>query len=533
MRVTPFPTLRPERGCVVSYCSVASSMGGRVLREGGNAVDAAVVVALALAVTYPQAGNLGGGGFVLLHLANGDVHSLDFRETAPAAITPAHLAQDAHGSIKGARAVAVPGTVAGLAALLERFGTWSWERVLEPAIKLADNGFWLTMRQAAYLELYTKDLAAYPTTRGIFTEDGEPLRPGTLLRQPELAAAMRRLASAGARDFYQGQLADQLVETLRRDGGVMVRKDLEQYEPKWRTPLRSEFRGHDVVTAGLPSGGGLIIHLSLALMERSGALLAPHGSLERLQLTARAFRVAFGLMRDLAADPDYLSAEDLKAFDEAVHSVVSAGDLETLERQLARARKGPGPDRQGDNTTHFCVLDKHGNGVSATVSLNTLFGSKLAVEGAGILLNNCLDDFLLSPDAPNWYDLVPGHRNLLHPCRRAVSSMAPTIIRREGAAELLVGGSGGPRIPTLVSQLVVGTLVDGLTLSQAVQAPRIHHQYSPDTLAVEDAMAPELVSGLAARSKVERMPRLGIGIGIHRKAKDDVSVVFDSRFSFE
>ncbi len=512
-------------------------MGSRVLGEGGNAIDAAVATALALAVSYPQAGNLGGGGFMLIHRPDGQVHFLDFRETAPRGITTHHLISNAaaDSSRVGALAVGVPGTVAGLALALERFGTWKWERVTQPAIELAENGTWLTTRQAAYFDLFNDQLSRYESTRRVFSHEGKPLQPGRLLRQRDLAQTLRVLAEDGPMSFYTGRVAKQLAATIRAERGVLDEEDLANYRPQWREPIVTDFCGRQVVTAGLPSGGGMIVQISLALLQSSGALSMAPGSTERLDLMGRTFRVAFALMREHAGDPDHMSAEQHHEFSVLLNRVRTEPDLQQFESEVLDPR--PRPDHFGDskNTTHFSLLDSAGNAVSLTFSLNTLFGSKLMVDGGGYLLNNCLDDFLLAPNAPNWYDLVPGERNLLQPGRRPVSSMSPTVVRSGLEAELIVGGSGGPRIPTMLTQLIVGTIADGLSLEQAIQKPRVHHQYLPEELAIENAMPEAVTSGLSARwSKRCMLPQLGIGVGIQRRpATGKLSLSLDSRFSFE
>jgi gamma-glutamyltranspeptidase/glutathione hydrolase len=557
---SPHPQLQLENGCVVSYCAVASAVGTRMLREGGNAVDAAVATALALAVTYPQAGNLGGGGFLLLSTSEnsgsessegseGAVHFLDYRETSPRSLTAERFKEtsinDTSSTVLGALAVGVPGTVAGLAAALEKFGSFSWDRVVAPAIDLAERGNWLTSRQARYLELYAGLLGQFASTRRYFLgADGKTLLPGTLFCQTDLGRTLRILADEGPRAFYEGRIAEQLVAEIARGHGVLDGQDLAGYQPKWREPLCREFRGRKIYSAPLPSGGGLVVSLSLGLLEALEAWKTQPDSVERLALLGRVFRLSFAVRRRLAGDPDYLDPAQVAEIIKRLESQLSRGELEALEREFISAEPSPSPSidrwreaaRQSQsNTTHFCVLDRYGNAVSNTYSLNTMFGSKLAVDGAGFLLNNCMDDFGLSSELPNWYELVHGDLNHLEPNRRPVSSMSPTLVMRDQKVELIVGGSGGPRIPTLVAQIISSVVMDGFPLEESIRRPRVHHQFLPEELAVERRIAEEVVTQLAKQGQpVVRVPMLGIGAAIHRQLdSNELSATLDTRFSFE
>jgi len=509
---SPHPQLRPGDGCVVSYCGVASAVGARVLREGGNAADAAVATALALAVTYPQAGNLGGGGFLLHHGAGGEVSFLDYRETAPRKLERAHFHHGEAATVLGALSVAVPGTVAGLAQLLERFGTFSWERLVGYAAELAETGVWLTARQAGYLELHGPMLSRFESTRRCFFPDGNPPLPGTLHRQPELAATLRTLAAEGPRSFYEGFIARAIAREIARGGGVLDEQDLAGYAPVWRTPLRRRFLGAEIFTAAAPSAGGPVLDLALALLDGNGAHRLERGSVERLDLMARIFRVAWARRWPYAGDPDARADEPrtvLPVGDEGV-------DLPVLERAVAAPPAGDDPVGRRASTVHFCVADAQGNLVSNTYSLNTMFGSKLVVDGAGFLLNNSIDDFAVDPDLPNWYETAYSPANRLAPGRRPSSSMAPTVVRANGRT-LALGGSGGPRIPTLVAQVLLGVLGDGLLLADALAEPRVHHQWVPDQLAVDRRVPAATAQALTARGRpVVRMPLLGLGAGIDR-----------------
>jgi gamma-glutamyltranspeptidase/glutathione hydrolase len=511
----------------------------RVLRSGGNAVDAAVATALALAVTYPQAGNLGGGGFMLIALRDGRAEMLDYRETAPRRLNAEQLpvGADRQPIVTGPLSVAVPGTVAGLAAALERYGTLPWERLVHPAVELAERGFWLTSRQAGYFELYQRELSAFPATRRYFLPGNQPPLPGTLFCQADLGRTLRILAERGARAFYDGEIAAQIAGEIARGGGVLDAEDLASYQVRWRAPLRRRFLGREVITSSLPSAGGLVVATCLGLLEPLGLMDQPMGSIARHDLVAQGLRIGAALQLWLGGDPDHLSPSARQLTETIAQRAMTTSDLARLERALTR-RLSPGPrgvSALAANTTHFCVVDGQGNAVSNTYSLNTMFGSKLAVDGAGFLLNSSIDDFRIAAEGPNWYGILQGERNRLAPGRRPVSSMAPTVVSSGGIPELVVGGSGGPRIPSLVVQTIVSVLADGMTLQQAMTIPRIHHQHWPDQLFVEPTVPQNTVRVLRTRGHaIETVPNVGIGAGIHCDPRTTALVaMLDPRFSYE
>jgi gamma-glutamyltranspeptidase/glutathione hydrolase len=537
MRLPPRPWLRLDPGCVVSYCPLASSIGARVLREGGNAVDAAVATGLALTVTYPQAGNIGGGGFLMLHTPSGEVHFLDYRETAPAKVKPEDLLSEdgrlSNRSVLGGMSVGVPGTVAGFAAALEKFGSMAWDRIVAMVIPLAESGVWLTTRQATCLDLYRESLSHFESTRRYFTSNGVAPAPGTLFVQSDLAATLRELAEQGPRAFYEGSIARKIAKEIAEDEGVLDLDDLAGYQPKWRQPLHRKFLDWHVFTPSLPSAGALVVQLTLGLLESQGIREMPRDSVERHDLLARAFRVAFGFEHRMSGDPDFLDPARVEQCYGEAESDKLREDLALLESRLPAQESLRGtPTRTRSNTTHFCVIDKQGMAVSNTYSLNTMFGSKLAVGGAGFLLNNGLDDFRIAANVPNWYDLLQGDRNQLRPGYRPVSSMTPTIVVSRGKVEIVLGGSGGPRIPTAVVQTLLGVLSDRTTLGDAMRAPRVHHQLFPDETAIEMNVPERIATGLAAKGhNVVRVPQLGIEAGIRRDpVNDEITAILDTRF---
>lgn len=529
---------RSANGCVVSYCPIASSIGAQVLRRGGNAVDAAVATALALVVTYPQAGNLGGGGFMLIRRATGDTHYLDYREVVARRIDPDSFVDEDNyrneRTIIGGGSACVPGTVAGLSAALERFGSWSWDRILSLVIDLAEIGIWITTRQAAYFNMYATDLSRFDTTRSTYLDDGRAPLPGTLWRQPDLAWTLRTLADQGPESFYRGIIAERIVETVQADDGDIAEDDMAEYQARWRAPLTGSFFGRTLYTAAPPSGGGLVILLSTAVLEAAGVDRLTPGSPERYRLLSRAFRIAFEARRRLTGDPDTAPPEAHQRSQELLQACLEkAHDLAALEALLGLDDPDslPKKDDEHKNTTHLCVLDGAGNAVSNTYSLNTLFGSKLVPRGCGFLLNNSIDDFSIG-GLPNYYGLVDGNRNGLMPGRRPTGSMAPTLaVQPGGDVELILGASGGPRIPTVVIQLLVHVLVDQEILPIAMRAPRVHQQHVDNEVWIEPTL-PERVQRalLGLGCEVSRHARLGIGAGI-QKWKGGIYAALDFRFS--
>ena len=538
---SPQPTATLSNGCVVSYCATASAVGARVLRQGGNAMDAAVATSLALAVTYPQAGNLGGGGFLLYKPTGGEAHFLDYRETSPRRLTADLFlhegARDERRATRGGLPVATPGTVAGLAEALAKHGTWSWRRIVEPAIELARRGVWLTTRQSRYLELYTSVFAEFEPTARTFLPDGKPLLPGELFVQPALAWSLERLAEEGPRTFYEGELGERVVSTVKAYGGVLEMDDLRAYTPVWREPLHRSFLGRAVVAPSLPSGGGIVLLACLGLFEAEGLSSTEPNSAARHAAYGRVMRVAFKLRGALVGDPDRLAPATQARAREIAERGFARGDLAKLERSLAGVETRLGNEQ---NTTHLCVIDAQGNAVSSTYSLNTIFGAKLVVDGGGFFLNNSIDDFTLAEGASNWYELADGKDNRLEPSKRPVSSMTPTLFlqstKRTSPVELVIGGSGGPRIPTLIFQVAQATLGDGQRLEESVRQPRVHHQDAPHELAVEDALRPALRYGLLGATRKElgpivTTPVLGVCAALQVPVGGSLSAVLDSRFT--
>ena len=524
-------------GCVCSYCPVASAVGTRVLLDGGNAVDAAVATGLALAVTYPQAGNLGGGGFMLIKAPGLAPQFLDYRETAPMNVTPSlflNNGKPSEATVTGPLSVAVPGTVAGLAEALRRFGSWAWDRVIASVIDLADHGIWITNRQARYISIYNQQLRQYDSTAQAFFQISR-LRPGDLFRQPDLAKTLRQLADKGPQEFYSGKIGQKIAQELQKHGGVMTEEDMATYSLAWRAPLERKFGNKRIVSVGLPSGGGLVVLNSLGLAEAAGLADTERRSVERYELLARAFRVAFKNRSTHAGDPDIVTPDVLEEGRLLAEGPYTATSLAEFEHEFGLCESAPPTvgDMPPRNTTHFCAMDSSGLTVSNTYSLNTLFGSKFVCDGTGVLMNNTIDDFGIAPGVLNWYMLFEGANNFLTPKARPVGSMAPTLVLDENdRCEIAIGASGGPRIPSLVAQVLVGMIVDHLPLSEAMEAGRVHHQYLPREIHLEESVGWDMGAALESRGyPVAMFPRLGIGAGIHYSVEEKAfQATLDNRF---
>jgi gamma-glutamyltranspeptidase/glutathione hydrolase len=407
----------------------------------------------------------------------------------------------------------VPGTVSGLAEAVRRFGTLGWDRLVRPAIELAEQGTWITNRQARYFGLYHKDLSQFPeTAKAMLPAHGSAWRPGDLYRNPDLGKTLRVLGDEGPKAFSEGSVAEAIIRTVQRYGGVMELDDLREYQPVWRKPYQRRVFGQDVMTAPLPSGGGFVVLISLALLEASGCADLPVRSAARYELLARSFRIAFALRSQFAGDPSVVPPDVLAQCESFTRGAFDAASIVRLERELGITSgpqvTEPYPPR---NTTNMCAIDAAGMAVANTYSLNTLFGSKLVAEGTGALLNNTIDDFGILPDVPNWYSLVEGKYNTLAPGLRPLGNMSPTIVCDGSVAKLAIGGSGGPRIPTAVVQTILGMYGNGLALSEAAGMPRVHHQYRPTQLDVEDALDMLHQEALERLGfDVVQFPRLGI-----------------------
>jgi gamma-glutamyltranspeptidase/glutathione hydrolase len=491
----------------------AARIGVEVLEQGGNAVDAAVATGFALAVTYPRAGNIGGGGYMLIHLAASKTDTaIDYRETAPAATTRDVFLDergeaDPRKSQDSALAIGVPGTVAGLALAHAKYGSgkFTLAKLIAPAIALARDGIPIENDIADSLPRSQSRLARWPATAKIFFADGRPLPPGATLLQRDLADTLGAIAREGPAAFYRGTIADKLVAAVRAAGGIMTRDDLKRYQPIERVPTVGSYRSYRIISMPPSSSGGVALVEMLNILE--GYALGEVDAATRVHLMLEAMKRAYFDRAKFLGDPasvtppTYLTS---KRFAASVRERIDPA------RAAAAASFGSifAPAREGDNTTHFSVVDRFGNAVANTTTLNLSYGLGLVAEGTGILLNNELDDFAAKPGAPNAYGLIGGDANAPGPRKRPLSSMTPTIVLKDGKPFLVTGTPGGSRIITTVLQVIVNVIDRKLSIADAIAEPRVHHQWSPDEVVVERGFSPDLVGALKARGHnvVEGLP---------------------------
>ncbi|MFY9341349.1 MAG: gamma-glutamyltransferase [Planctomycetota bacterium] len=506
---------RGKAGVVVTAEPHATAVGLQVLQAGGNAVDAAVAVALALAVTHPQAGNLGGGGFLLVRMANGRTAALDFRERAPKTAS-ADMYLRADGSVDedriqfGASAAGVPGSPAGLLHALQKFGTQNLKAVAAPAIRLAREGFAVDQFLAADLLAAKKDLGRFPSTKKVFFRDERPLQQGELLVQTDLADTLARFAEGGLAGFYGGRTAELIVAQMQAGGGFVTAADLADYTVREREALRGSYRGCEVLSMPPPSSGGTALLQMLGMLGSFDVKALGFGGSESIHLLTEVMRRAYADRSRWLGDPDHFAVP--------VAGLVSAEYCKTLAAGIDRAKKSPvapgvppgAPDN--DDTTHFSIVDKDGNAVACTTTINSSFGAGVVVDGAGFLLNNEMDDFSAKPGVPNQFGLVGGKANAIAPGKRMLSSMTPTIVCKNGELRYVLGAPGGGRIITAVLQVLLACVDHGMGLEQAVRAPRIHHQWLPDEIVWEAlALSPDVRAALAAKGHAFAKNPRGIG----------------------
>jgi gamma-glutamyltranspeptidase / glutathione hydrolase len=480
----------------------ATKAGVGIMQQGGNAVDAAVAIAFALEVVYPEAGNIGGGGFMLFRRADGEVHFLDYREKASAKAA-ANMYLDSRGNVIpdmstiGYKSIAVPGSVAGLAYAQQHWGKLSLKQVMEPAIRLAREGFVLEYDQAK--SFHDSDLAKFPESRRIFQRDGNYYRPGEVFKQPELAKTLERIAG-NPDDFYHGAIASELADAIQKGGGLVTADDLAHYEVKERQPIRGTYRGYDIISAPPPSSGGISLIESINILE--GYDLAKQGddSAENIHLTAEAYQRAFFDRAEFLGDPDFSKIPVAQLIDKRygnawrdtinLRRATPSSELRrpAIFSQLdsyARAHPQPQSIYEPDHTTHYSVVDPDGNAVSVTTTLNDNFGSRVTAEGLGFLLNDEMDDFAAKQGAPNMFGLIQGPANAIGPGKRPLSSMAPTIVLKNGKLFLVLGSPGGSTIISTVANVLMGVVDYGLNIQEAVNAPRFHDQWMPDEIKME------------------------------------------------
>jgi gamma-glutamyltranspeptidase/glutathione hydrolase len=493
----------------------ASRAGAAILQAGGNAIDAAIAISLALSVSDPHHSGIGGGGFLLIRLANGEVFAVDARETAPAAASRGMfrapgVAKDA--SRWGGLAVATPGLVAGLELARERWGRLEFAALVEPAIRIAEEGFALGRSHARSLAFWDAKLAdRFPATAAIqLPVRGQPPEAlvGTILRQPEKAATLRHLASAGPGAFYKGELAERMVAAARKAGGILSVEDLAGYRPVLREPTRGTYRGHEVLSFPPPSSGGLALISMLQILEGFDLAERGAGSSRSFHIIAEAMKLAFADRAAYLGDPDFVEIPAWLATPRYAETLRAQINPPRWERspftwhldEVARRVEGPGEEPHDGGTTHFSVVDAEGNAVSATQTINLLFGSGITVPGTGIVLNNEMDDFSIALDTPNAFGLIDTRgANAVAPGKRPLSSMTPTIVLRDDKPFLVTGSPGGPRIITTTLLSILNVIDYGMDVQAAIAAPRIHHQWIPDHVLVEPDIPADVIEGLRAR----------------------------------
>ena len=506
-----------QNGMVSAQERVAAGVGRDILARGGNAVDAGVAVAFALAVTLPRAGNIGGGGFMLVHdAASGQTQAIDYREMASAGASRdmflnAQGEADSEKSLRSGAASGVPGTVAGMRMALERHGSMDWAEVIAPAIRLASEGITVTPELADSIEASREALSAHPASAAIFFKpDGSGWQPGEVLVQADLARTLRAVAEQGPDGFYKGPVAEGIARAVQAAGGQMTVEDLAAYQPVLRDPVRGSYRGHDIVSMPPPSSGGVHLIQILNILEGYPIGALGHNSAETIHLMAEAMKLAYADRSEYLGDPDFVdvpvAALTSKDYAASLRAKIQSGFAMPSD-MIGPGDPGP---YESDQTTHFSIIDKDGNAVSNTYTINLDYGSGLVAEGTGVLMNNEMDDFSAKPGVPNAFGLIGGEANAVAAGKRPLSSMTPTLVLRDGKVWLATGSPGGARIITTVLQVVMNMIDHGMNVAEASTAPRIHHQWLPDELRIEEGISVDTLRLLAAKGHVIReQPTMG------------------------
>ncbi|HEX5875799.1 MAG TPA: gamma-glutamyltransferase [Pyrinomonadaceae bacterium] len=518
--------VRAKRGMVASTNELASRIGVDIMKRGGNAVDAAIAVAFALAVTHPAAGNLGGGGFMMIRLKDGTSTAIDYREMAPAAAhrdvyldKNGNVIEGEGGPLIGYRAAGVPGTVRGMEMALKKYGSGklTWSQLVEPARRLAANGFSVTYSLARSLKSNDEYLSKYAETKRIYLKGGQFYNEGEIFRQPELAATFARLQRQGPNEFYEGETARLIVADMKRNNGLMTMDDLRGYIPKERAPVRGNYRGHEIISMPPPSSGGAVLIQMLNILEGFDLSKFEASSSERYHLMTEAMRRAFADRAEYMGDSDFVKVPVAGLIDKS-YAATLRGSI-NLERasNSSDVRAGRPAGYESDDTTHFTVVDAEGNAVANTYTLNNSYGSAAMAKGTGILLNDEMDDFAAKPGTPNMYGLIQGERNAVAPRKRPLSAMTPTIVlRKDGSLWFTVGSPGGPTIINTVFCIITNVIDYEMNIQQAIDFPRIHHQWLPDELVSEPlGLSGDTKRALTSRGhKLAKQRTLGDAEGI-------------------
>ena len=487
-----------RKGMVVAQEPLAADVGVAVLKSGGNAVDAAVAVGFTLAVTYPYAGNIGGGGFMLIRLADGRTTFIDFREKAPHQATR-NMYLDADGkmtrdSLIGWRAAGVPGTVRGFELAQKKFGSKPWAEVLQPAIELASNGFPVSHAQMQSLRFNAESLSQFPESKRIFLKGGTFFDWNEILRQPELARTLERIARQGAKDFYEGETARIIAREMERNGGLITLEDLREYQAVERRPLEGDYKGYHIVTSPPSSSGGVGILQMLGMLDGSGYEKSGAGSATTYHYLAEVMRRFYADRNEYLGDPDFVK--------NPISMLLDSGYIRRRRESIDPSQATPNDQivpglpagKESSETTHYTIADEQGNVVAVTYTLNAGYGSAVTVPGAGFLLNDEMDDFAGKPGSPNLFGMVQGEANAIAPGKRPLSSMVPTIVLKNGKPFLALGAPGGSRIITAVLQVMLNVMDFGMNIQEAIDFPRVHHQWKPDRLDIERGISPDTVA---------------------------------------
>jgi gamma-glutamyltranspeptidase/glutathione hydrolase len=509
LRAAVHPVHAPH-AIVVSVHELASQVGVEAMQAGGNAVDAAVATGFALAVVHPPAGNIGGGGFMLIRMADGKTHFLDYREKAPAAATR-EMYLDPQGNVIpdaseiGYKAIGVPGSVAGMVYAEHKYGKLTLKQVMAPAIRLAREGYVLTWEEAG--DLQDRHLAEFPESRRVFQRNGDFYKAGETFRQPDLARTLQRI-SEKPDDFYHGSLARELAAALQKGGGLVTADDLAHYEVKEREPVRGTYRGYEVISAPPPSSGGTVLIESLNILEGYDLRTMGNRSAQSVHYTTEAFRRAFFDRAEFMGDPDFAKIPVAQLIDKKYAAAwrdaidpAHASPSKDLRRPAVfseleqyAASHPPMAPPESDHTTHYSVMDAEGNAVSVTTTINDWFGSRVTADGLGFLLNDEMDDFSAKPGVPNSDGLLQSDTNAIGPGKRPLSSMTPTIVARDGKAVMVLGSPGSSKIITTVANVLMGVVDYGMNIQEAVNAPRFHTQWMPDVVNVEQWFSPDTIN---------------------------------------
>ena len=517
--------VRAEHAIVVSVQELASRVGVEVMQSGGNAVDAAVATGFALAVVHPPAGNIGGGGFMLVRMADGQTHFLDYREKAPAAATR-DMYLDTQGNVIagaseiGYKAIGVPGSVAGLTYAEQHWGKLSLKQVMAPAIKLAREGYALTWGEAQ--DFHDRYLTQFPESRRVFQRDGDFYKPGEIFRQPDLARTLERIAE-NPDDFYHGSLARELAADMQKGGGLITVDDLAHYEVKERKAVRGTYRGYEVISSPPPSSGGTVLIEALNILEGYDLAQMQNRSAQSIHYTVEAFRRAFFDRAEFLGDPDFSKIPVAQLIDKR-YATAWRGSIDPSHASASKELKRPAifseleqfaemhppvaAPPESNHTTHYSVVDAEGNAVAVTTTINDWFGSRVTADGLGFLLNDEMDDFSAKPGVPNSDGLIQGAANEIGPGKRPLSSMTPTIVVHDGKTVMVLGSPGSSKIITTVANVLMGVIDYGMNIQEAVNAPRFHNQWLPDVVNVEKWFSPDTV-------KLLQQMGYNVQIGLH------------------